>query len=274
MELLILVLSGIIGGLIAGMLGLGGGIFYILILPTIMNWYGIPPSEASPFVVANSLIGISFASGVSVITQFKKLTKYAKEILFIGIPSIIFSLIATVFIVHSEWFSKEVFNIFVIILMLFILLQMQFKNKKKTLKNLLDKDIKATEGVITGSVSGFISALSGLGGGIIIIPILQIKLLQSTQKAKIISLAIIFISATFISLQNLISTPQFPLTAIKNIGFIIPSVAVPLIIGVLIGGPIGIKWSSHLKDKTLNKLFKIFVLIVLTEKVWELFLVS
>lgn len=270
MEYIVLISSGIIGGLIAGMLGLGGGIFYILILPVIMNWYGIPPSEASPFVVANSLIGITFASGVSVITQFKKLKKYTREIIYIGVAATIFSLFATGFIVHSQWFSKELFNIFVIILMLFILLQMQFKNKKETPKDLLDQNIKPSSGAITGSISGFISALSGLGGGIIIIPILQIKLLQSTQKAKIISLAIIFISSAFISLQNTLSTPQFQLSEIYHIGFIIPSIALPLIIGVIIGGPLGVRWSSHLKDEILNKLFSIFVLIVLLEKAWEL----
>lgn len=271
MEYLVLVLSGIIGGLIAGMLGLGGGVFYILILPFVMNWYGIPPSEASPFVVANSIIGITFASGVSVISQFNKLVKYTKEIMYIGVPSVFISLISTNFIVHSLWFSKEIFNIFVIILMLYILLQMQYKNKRETPKNLLDKSITPSNGVLTGSVSGFISALSGLGGGIIIIPLLQIKLLQSTQKAKIISLAIIFISSAFISLQNSLSNPHIQLSEIYHIGFIIPSVALPIVLGVIIGGPLGVKWSSHLKDNSLNILFSIFVIIVLVEKIWELF---
>jgi len=271
MEFLVLILSGLIGGLIAGMLGLGGGVFYILILPFVMNWYGIPPAEASPFVVANSIIGITFASGVSVFSQFNKLVIYTKEILYIGIPSVFFSLFATKFIVHSQWFSRELFNIFVIILMLYILLQMQFRNKKKTPKEFLDKRIKPYNGALTGSISGFISALSGLGGGIIIIPILQIKLVQSIQKAKIISLAIIFISAAFISLQNSLSTPRFQLSEIYHIGFIIPSIALPIILGVIIGGPLGVKWSSHLKDHLLNILFSIFVIIVLFEKIWELF---
>ena len=58
MEYAVLIVTGIFGGVIAGMLGLGGGIFYILVLPYIMVWFGIPAEEATPFVVANSLIGI------------------------------------------------------------------------------------------------------------------------------------------------------------------------------------------------------------------------
>jgi uncharacterized membrane protein YfcA len=270
MEYLILILSGLLGGLIAGLLGLGGGIFYILILPYIMDWYGIPSNEASSYVVANSLIGIAFASGVSIFTQFKKLKKYYLEIVYIAIPAVLFSLLATGYIVHSSWFSKEVFNIFVVLLMLFILFQMQFKNKNKASNGQKEPNIKPNEGALSGSISGFISALSGLGGGIIIIPILQIKLKQSIQKAKLISLAIIFISATFISIQNLLSTPLIQYSEINMVGFIIPSIAIPLILGVLIGGPIGVKWSSKMSDKTLNQLFIAFVLIVLIEKLLSL----
>ncbi len=270
MEYIVLISSGFLGGLIAGMLGLGGGIFYILILPVVMNWFGIPPSEASPFVVANSIAGIAFASGISIFTQFNTLKKFSHEILYIGIPAILFSLLATGFIVHSSWFSKEVFNIFVIILMLFILIQMQFKTRKKIPLDLINKKINPLEGALSGSVSGFVSAISGLGGGVIIIPILQIRLHQSIQKAKIISLAIIFITATFISIQNLLGSPQFQLTGIKNIGFVIPTIAIPIIIGVLLGGPVGVRLSSRLSDKTLNRLFSVFVLMVLLEKFWGL----
>jgi len=259
------------GGLIAGFLGLGGGIFYILVFPYILVWFGIPSENASSFVVANSMIGIAFASGISLVTLFKKVKLYINEIFYIAIPAIITSLLTTIFIVHSSWFSKELFNIFVIILMLFILVQMQLKNRRKTNQITLDQNIKPAAGGFSGGISGFISALSGLGGGIIIIPILQIRLNQSTQKAKIISLAIIFISATFISVQNLLSQPNINIESTNNIGYIIPSLMLPIIIGTLIGSPIGVKLSWKLKDQIINTLFSIFVLIVLIEKLVSLF---
>jgi len=271
MEFILLLLTGFAGGLTAGMLGLGGGIFYILVLPTIINWFGIPPEEASPFVVANSIIGIAFASGVSIFTEYKKLFLYLREIAYIAIPSVIFSLSATYFIVYSAWFSREFFNIFVVILMVFILIKMIIQQRTKNTKPLTDNVLSAIQGFSTGSISGTISALSGLGGGVIIIPILQIKYHQSTKKSKILSLAIIFISTVFISLQNLISIPTYDLSEIDHIGFIIPEMAIPLIIGVVFGGPIGVKLSSLMSDNILNKLFSIFVLMVLIEKLFNLF---
>ncbi|NOR88483.1 MAG: TSUP family transporter [Bacteroidales bacterium] len=271
MEYGILIISGFIGGIIAGMLGLGGGIFYILILPLIMTRLGIPAEEASPFVVANSLIGIAFASGVSIITQYSKLKTYFKESLRIGIPATIISLLTTYYVVHSIWFSIEVFNILVILLMLFILFQMLLNKKAKKSTPKTDEEIKANQGVYSGGIAGLVSALSGLGGGIVIIPILRIHLKQSLQKAKIISLAIIFISSTFISVQNMISTPIFHLDNLTSFGFVIPSIAIPIIIGVAIGSPLGVKFSKVLSENVLNKLFSLFVLLVLMEKTLNLF---
>lgn len=266
MEHLILFISGIIGGLIAGLLGLGGGIFYIMILPFVIQWYGIPAEESSAFVVANSLLGICVASGSSMISALKKIKGYFKESLIISIPAVIISLLTTHFIVHSNWFSKEIFNAFVILLMIFILIQMIAKTKKPQQKSVTNPQIPVISGATGGGLSGFISALSGLGGGIIIIPLLQIKFKQSIQKSKLISLVVIFLSSLLLSVQNLISETSFKSEELNQIGYILPSIALPIVFGVVIGGPLGIKWSGNMDDKTINRIFIAFVVVILIEK--------
>ncbi|NPD45981.1 MULTISPECIES: sulfite exporter TauE/SafE family protein [unclassified Lentimicrobium] len=266
MEYFILFLSGIVGGLIAGLLGLGGGIFYIMVLPFVIQWYGISAEDSSAFVVANSLLGICIASGSSMVTAFKKLKIYIKESLMIGIPAIIISLLTTHFIVHSEWFSKELFNGFVVLLMIFILIQMIVKTRKTTEISQSDSLIPLLPAAIGGSISGLISAISGLGGGIIIIPLLQIKFKQSLKKSKLISLTIIFLSSLLLSIQNLLSETNLKSEGLSQIGYILPSIAIPIVFGVVIGGPLGITWSSKMKDNTINKIFIAFVTIILIEK--------
>lgn len=267
MEYAILFFSGIIGGGIAGLLGLGGGIFYIIVLPFVFIWFGIPAEESTAFVVANSLIGIAFASGTSIFKEFKSIKTYYKESLLIAIPAVIISLLSTAFIVHGPWFSKEIFSGFVIILMIFILIQMQWKQSHKKDITVTNHTIKTRPGILSGGLAGFISALSGMGGGIIIIPILQIVFHQSVRKAKLISLVMIFLSSSFISIQNLFSNPEYQITQMKSIGYILPAVALPLVLGVFIGSPLGVRWSHKMNDKRLNQAFILFVFLVLLEKI-------
>jgi uncharacterized membrane protein YfcA len=266
-EILVLVFSGIIGGLIAGLLGLGGGVFNILILPYVLEWFGVPREISTPFVVANSLFGIAFASATSLISEYKNLVLYWKEGLFLGVPAVVASLLSTHYIVQSEWFSVKVFNVFVIFLMLFILSQLLLKrNIQETNQKLSFLPISTS-----GALAGFISALSGLGGGIIIIPLLQIKFKQCLRKAKLISLIVIFLSSTFMTFLNLLSKA----TPLENIsyqfGFILPGIAIPIVLGVFIGSPLGVKLSYKMADQYIKILFSLFVVLVLIEKLMFFF---
>lgn len=267
MDILFLVLLGIIGGLIAGMLGLGGGIFYILIFPHLIEARGFPEELISQFVIANSLFGIMIASGISVLNQKYKGIFPLKEIIAIGVSSSIIAFISLNYIVLQPWFSKTIFNIFIIFLMLYILLKMYLElhiEKKE------DGKISIPAGMLGGGIAGLVSSLSGLGGGIIIIPLLTFRFKISLQKAKTISLAMIFISSLTMTINNLIVQPLQAIESVYTIGYIIPSCIFPISLGVLIGSPLGIKWSAKLKRKYLDLLFMCFVLMVLIEKSYGL----
>lgn len=147
--------------------------------------------------------------------------------------------------------------------MLYILLKMYFELK---LEKKEDGAITRTQGILSGGLAGFVSALSGLGGGVIVIPLLNQKFKVPLVKAKTISLAMILVSSMTMSINNLIAQPSFINENVKTIGYIIPSCIIPITIGVLIGSPLGVKWSTSLKRKYLDLAFMLFVLIVLIEK--------
>jgi len=267
MDIVFLILIGIIGGMVAGLLGLGGGIFYVLIFPYLIEARGLPHDLNAQLVIANSLFGVMVASGRSVFGYQQKGLFPIKEIIAIGTASAIAGYLSIHFIVLQAWFSKTIFNIFIIILMLYILLKMylELKIEKKE-----DGQITVYQGIASGGIAGFVSALSGLGGGIIIIPILSMRYKFSLAKAKAISLAMIFISSLTITLNNLFTQPPQAITSVKTIGYIIPSLIIPISLGVLIGSPFGVRWSTKLRRKVLDLLFMAFVLIVLLEKSYDL----
>ena len=59
---ILLFLLGVIGGFLAGLIGIGGGVMYVLILPYLLVQMGFPEAEIVQFTIANSLVGTLFAS--------------------------------------------------------------------------------------------------------------------------------------------------------------------------------------------------------------------
>ncbi len=271
MMIALLVLIGIFGGMIAGMVGVGGGVFYVLVLPMVFTYAGLPANETTPFVIANSLVGIAVASLVSVLSHINMLKLYWKEGLALGLSAIISSVTLTHFFVHSPYFSPFIFRVVLVGIMLFILLKMWFLTAKNT--QVQDHKIAPHKMATSGFVSGVISAVTGLGGGVIVIPILQIIFKQSVQKAKMLSLTMIFLSAFAMSIQNILSQPSISIPII-HWGYVLPSLTFPLAAGSVIGARLGVKLSKGFSDTVLRFIFMGFVLVVLTDKLWRLIVLS
>jgi uncharacterized membrane protein YfcA len=267
----LLIFLGIVGGLIAGMLGLGGGVVYILFFPHFLAWLGFPPEVISGFVVANSLMGITFASGAAMIADFRNVKKYYTETLIIALAAVLVSILTTVFLVHAPWFSKTIFNSIVIFILLYILLQIFSGGKFLSQTESTNPPIGNKNGLFSGALTGFISAASGLGGGAIIIPLLRMKFNQSQLKAKTISLSIMFASSLIISIQNLQSEPSYQHVDSIQWGYILPAAIFPMVAGIGLGSPFGVYMARKIKPEITNRIFIAFLLIALFEKMITLF---
>ena len=264
----LLFLAGLIGGLISGLLGVGGGIVYILIIPIAFQFIGIPYEEIAQFTIANSLFGTFFAGLFATYSHFKHGEFYPKQIIIISISSIITGLLSLYFIVNTPFYSKEIFNIVVIFLLGAMLLstlsnakkQLDFKEKNERTKRLLS---------FTGASAGLTASLTGLGGGIIIIPFLNQGFKMGVKKAKAISLGVITITSLAMVIFNLFQVPMQTVD-VPHTGYILFQVTGPLILGTLLTARWGVKLSRKMKASTVSYLFSIFIVLVIIKKVIEL----
>jgi uncharacterized membrane protein YfcA len=105
--------------------------------------------------------------------------------------------------------------------------------------------------VFTGLLAGSLSGLIGIGGGVIIIPILVIfsglsqKMAQGTTLALLVPPIGILAAWTYYK-QGYV---DFPIAGLICIGFIF-------------GGLIGAKFATSLSNQTLEKIFGIALLII------------
>ena len=261
---LILLLTGLLGGFLAGLIGIGGGIIYVLVLPYLLLDMGVPQSEVVQYTIANSIVGTMFAGLAGNIAYLKRGEFYWKPVVVAGLVGAVFSLLTIEFVVNTPWYQKEVFNPIIIVITIFIIYRTlsQVLGRKKPQE---EKKVKTGFWGLIGFLGGGISALSGLGGGIIIIPVLNNGVNMPMRKAKSISLGVIFFTSLAITFMNLIQSPAIN-TEFPQQGLIIIPMALMLGLGVSIGSPIGVKVSSNFSNRLISFIFVSFLIVVIIDK--------
>ena len=105
--------------------------------------------------------------------------------------------------------------------------------------------------ILTGVLAGSLSGLIGIGGGVIIIPILVIFAGLSQKMAQGTTLALLVPPIGILAAW----------TYYKQ-GYVDFSIAALICIGFIFGGLIGAKFATSLSNQTLERIFGIALLII------------
>lgn len=263
-----LFLSGLVGGFLGGLLGIGGGIIYIIVLPVVLTSLGVPREELVQYTIANSVFASFFSSMSAILVKNSRF--YAREVLTIGAAGVVTSVVLLKFVVNTPWYSKGLFNIVIVLLLLYMLLKMLL-NSGKPLPAISDADEKGV-GLrlsLAGLAQGAVSALSGLGGGIVVVPILNSWFHMDIKKANAISLGAIGVTSLVMTIACMLEATQDTFHY-YNVGYIIFPVSLSLAAGVVLASPWGVKASRALPSQILAYVFALFMALVIIRKVVEL----
>lgn len=268
-EITILVVCGLIGGIQAGLLGVGGGLIYILILEVFLNQLGIPSAEIHQFVIANSILAVFFGTLSSSVKLYRNGEFYLNQVLLVSIGSISASLFVLHFYVNTEAYNKLYFDYLILALLGYMLFRV-FKKVLSVTKSISLEEASKNKFVLGGVAGGVIASLSGLGGGVIMVPVFNTMIGVDMKTARSISLGVITITAFFMSLNNVFESAQYQLTDITQLGYILPSITLPMVAGVLVGGPLGVSLSKKMSDKTVSIIYAVFLLLFIIKKIVDL----
>lgn len=264
---LILFVAGILGGFLAGLLGIGGGIIFISILPIALAQLGLPHTEIVQYTIANSIFGTFFASFSGCINLYRNKEFYLKETLWVSLGSITLSLLSLHFFVNTPYYSRDLFNAIVILMLVLILVQTLRKAKVVRPQSQEKKGVKGF--LIAGVSGGTIASLTGLGGGTVIIPILGHFFKMDIKRAKAISLGVILFTSFIMTVFNLSESTAL-LTAVPHTGYIVFSVAIPMSLGVITTSSLGVRFARSLPSHKLSYIFAAFILSLVVFKAAEL----
>lgn len=264
---LFLFILGLIGGFLAGLLGVGGGLIYIIILQYVFKKYIDDTYEITRFILANSIFATIFASISSIIRQIRQKTFYGIPLLWVGVPSAIVSMSISYLIQQGDWYDRQTF-LAVFTLMLILTIYKTLKNARKNQKLQTEahtvNELSAWKYMFTGFLAGIISPLTGLGGGIVIVPVLSNVFKLPVKKAVSISVSSIVVSAFSNTLVYFFAHPEQVSTMYLGActGYIVWQVVIPMIAGVVIAAYFGTMAAHKIKNHVLQYFFALFLAIM------------
>lgn len=257
----LLLAAGIIGGYMSGLLGIGGGIIYIFVIPYTLHFWNIPEQWHAQVIIANSLAAIFFSSLAANYTHYKKKYYYPRPILIIGLASIVASWLSLKYYINTDLFSMKAFLCCLIVLLVYMLV-LTLKGSSVPANDSVQK-VPLWGLLLIGVFSGIVAAASGLGGGIIVIPLLNRFFGINIRKAGAISMGVIMLTSLAITLINLnTAIPQMT----GMVGLIIPTICIALSVSVLITSPLGVTAAHKLNPRWISLIYAGFLFIIIVDK--------
>ena len=219
-------------------------------------------------VILNSQFAIFIAAITGSIRQIKHQNFYLKKTILLGSASAFTAIIASFFIKIGTWYNKEFFLLLFSLAMIPLLLRFIPKKKKTAMFEV--KELNSSNFILTGILAGIGAALSGLGGGFIINPILHGKYRLHLKQSFSLALGSMILTSTSIIIYYLV-TNSIKVNLPLAFNGLIFSMLIPIIAGVLVGTPIGIHYSNKANPKILKFIFLIFALIIIVRNLFLIF---
>ena len=260
-SILLYLVCGVFAGLLAGLLGVGGGLVIVPLITYIFAFQGVESTVVHKVALGTSLATIMFTSissfmahhrnGAVIWSIFKQIT-----------PGILVGTFMGTFVVAyvNEWWLK----VFFVVFLYYTASQMFLNIKPKP-----SRDIPGMVGnTCAGLGIGAVSSMVGIGGGSLSVPYMT-WCNVSIHKVIGTSAAIGFPIAVSGALGNIINgwgMSDLP----HSLGF----VYIPALVGIatasVITAPLGAKLSRKLPVGTLKKTFACLLVVIGTQMAWKL----
>ncbi|NNJ55985.1 MAG: sulfite exporter TauE/SafE family protein [Bacteroidia bacterium] len=265
-SILILFFFGLIGGFLSGLLGVGGGIIFVPIVTFFLKQLGIDGEELVKYVLANSFGTIFFAGVISTYKQKKFSSFYPKQIFLTASLAMITSFVVSYLITNQNWYSKRAFGILFLSLLVLTLIRFVIMKKGESIEV---KDTKSYKYLITGFFTGIITALSGLGGGVVMIPLFTQYVKLNIKVAAAISIGSIPLIILPVLINYGIALPVEYINELQ-VGYILPHLIFPMVAGLVFAAPFGVAIAQKSSDKLLKIIFASLIVIVIFNTIGNL----
>ena len=263
-TIILLLIVGAFAGILAGLLGVGGGIVLVPAFFYVFTSLGYANSQLMQICVATSLATIVFTSIRSVLSHHKK--KMVEWIILkLWSPGIILGAVIGVFIAAK--LHTDTLTIIFGLLGIIIGLYMAFSKSNWSLGYQMPVGFARN---IISTVVGFLSVLMGIGGGSLAVPLMtlhSIKIHKAVATGAGFGLAIAFPSTIGFLFTNPPSGSLPPMT----IGYVNLPAFFIIISMTILTAPIGANLAHRLNVVFLKRTFAFFLISIAFNMLYKVY---
>lgn len=245
---------GAFAGLMAGLLGIGGGLVVVPGLAFLFHYAPIPHQYLMQMAEGTSL-AIMIPTTVRALFAHLRHEVNVWPVYSKMLASVIIGAIAGAFLAHVV--KTQVLEVLFGFFVLYMAFRLWRESKSETHKPFPGPVTFNIFGIIVGIKSG----LLGIGGGVLTIPFLT-RWSVSVRDAIAVSNAVSFTVAIIGTISFIISGLMVKGMPAWSTGYVYWPAWLPVALVSMLVAPWGVKMAHHLSPKILKRLFSIFLLIV------------
>lgn len=254
-TILIFLLVGVFVGLLAGLLGVGGGIIIVPVLVYILPAIGLPENNIMQVALGTSVTCTFFSMLSSAFRHYKngsiKFNIFSKLVFGLIIGGVLGPIIAHVL----NYTTLK--NIFALLLFLASLRMLISSKNSKIKSDNSDDEAVRYNGIIflflAGMIVGTLASLMGIGGGILLMPLLSfmnVRMNEAVGTSAISGVTIGFIAIFGYAISGYHQVSDSDL----YIGYIYLPAVIGISLTSIIFAQIGALWSKDVSQDILKKL--------------------
>lgn len=254
---------GLFVGWFAGLLGIGGGLILVTLMVYLFTVQGFPADRIVHMALGTSITSIVFTSISSLYAHHKHGAVRWDIVRGSAIGLIAGTLLGTLV---ADQLKSKYLAIFFVVFVYYSSVQMFVNAKPKPSRQLPGRFGLS----VTGVIIGIISALVGVGGGVMTIPAMtlcNVPMRNAIGTSAALGLPIAIAGAagyiaTGIGKDHL---PQY------SLGYVYLPALIGIVVGTLITVPWGAKMAHTMPVSRLKKIFAVILFILATRMLWTLF---
>lgn len=242
--------SGLGAGLLAGFLGIGGG---VVVVPLLLA-FGYEPKQA----IATSILAITITALSGTIQNWRMGYIHPQRVIALGLPAFISAQLGVYLANQAP--SRLLLIGFALLLLLNIYL-MELRRRLLRGQPVMQRTQWTTNPLVarlaTGGTAGILAGLFGVGGGVIMVPLQILWLGEPIKVAIQTSLGVIVITALSACLSHALS------------GNVLLTEGILLGLGGIVGAQISTRFLPQLPDRVISLAFRMLLLLLALYTFWR-----